>query len=197
MRSRIRCGIRYHPPPYQSPKLYLPNTYRIIVPLSNVAPSGELQLIGYIMSGGLFIGTIITLFIASIQRRRNASTNVGVGEFSALYPRNKTERLWGILLSISAGVTEELMFRLTLPLLLFIATGNFYFAIAFSIFVFGLMHLYQGFSGAAATATLAILLTAIDLFTGNLFFAMALHIWVDMNRLILVPLSVTQSVTHD
>ena len=96
--------------------------------------------------GGLAVGTIF-----AVRRRRGAATLPQVGDIAALLPRNRSELAPAALLSISAGLTEELSFRLFLPLLLVLVTGSAPVAFVAAAGVFGAMHLYQGWVGVVGT----------------------------------------------
>ena len=74
-------------------------------------------------------------------------------------PRNGAETVWTGLLSINAGIGEELFFRLALPLLIVLVTGNVIAAFAVAAIVFGLVHVYQGWVGVLATTFLGVVFT--------------------------------------
>jgi len=100
-------------------------------------------------------------------------------------PRQR--RLW-ILLALTAGICEELLFRGFLfrylheivpalpPMCILLVAAA----------VFGINHLYQGFIGALGTAFLAILFGVMFVGTGNLALPMALHALLDL-RVLAIP----------
>ncbi|NML07635.1 CPBP family intramembrane metalloprotease [Sphingomonas sp. G-3-2-10] len=109
------------------------------------------------------------------------------GDVEALLPRNGRETLCGALLSLNAGATEELFFRLYLPLLLVLAGLNPVAAFVVAAIVFGLVHLYQGAAGVLATGVLGAALTLAYLLSGSLALPILLHVAIDLNALVVRP----------
>ena len=144
--------------------------------LREMAASGGLGLLG---------GTVLGALISRLRRSRK--TFGTLGDVGALLPRNRGELGAAAVLSVSAGVTEELAFRLFLPLTLALVTGSAVFAMAASALIFGAVHLYQGWVGVVATTVVGLLLSAVYLMTGMLWIAMAIHTLIDLNGLVLRP----------
>ncbi|MFB2351758.1 CPBP family intramembrane glutamic endopeptidase, partial [Priestia megaterium] len=69
------------------------------------------------------------------------------GDIEPLMPRNAAEIACAIPLAINAGVTEEVFFRLALPLLAVQATGSALAGFAIACAAFALVHWYQGWKG--------------------------------------------------
>ncbi len=133
--------------------------------------------------GGMALGLLIAL-----RRGRGKLDPPGtVGDIGALLPRNRAEVLHAAILSVTAGVTEELAFRLFLPLLLVLNTGNAIVALAVAAAAFGAMHLYQGWVGVAATTCVGLAMTFLYLASGSLALAMLMHVLIDLNGLVLRP----------
>lgn len=91
-------------------------------------------------------------------------------------------------MSINAGLSEELFFRLALPLLLVLVIGNVWVAFGLAAIVFGLAHLYQGLVGVVATTAVGVLLTAFYLALGSIWIAVLVHAAIDLVGLVLRPL---------
>ena len=104
-----------------------------------------------------------------------------------LFPRNKDERFWTAALSISAGVNEELCFRLVIPFLVFIVSGSAAFAICLATIWFGLAHFYQGWFGVFVTFILGAIFMFVYLLTQNIWLAMLIHAILDLNDLAFAP----------
>lgn len=104
-----------------------------------------------------------------------------------LFPRNRPERFWTTLLSISAGVTEELCFRLVVPLMIFIVTENAILAMVLATAWFGLLHIYQGWAGVLATSFVGAMLMFVYVLTQNLWLVMLIHAIIDLNDLSFAP----------
>ena len=140
---------------------------------------------------GVTFGVIFVLGILVMTWRRamrgQALRLRGAPGVVALLPRNATERAWLGLLSVNAGVTEEIFFRLLVPLLLYTVTGSLSGALAGGCVIFGLIHAYQGIVGIVATTVLGGVFTVIYLGTGSLFIAMAVHVIIDLNTLVVLP----------
>jgi len=136
---------------------------------------------------GVFIGGAAVFAISRLRKKRPAKM-VTLGDIEPILPRNNGERVWAALLALNAGWCEELFFRLLLPLLLTLASGNVLFGFGIAVAIFGLVHLYQGVAGMLATAVLGALFAAIYVVSGNIWIAAAAHALVDLNGLLLQPL---------
>ena len=109
------------------------------------------------------------------------------GTVDALLPRNGRESAIALVLSINAGVSEELFFRMALPLLLFQITGSLWSAFVLAGVAFGLAHAYQGWRGIAGTMLVGGLLTLSYLASGSLLRVMVIHAAIDVVALIVRP----------
>jgi membrane protease YdiL (CAAX protease family) len=143
--------------------------------------------------GGLVTGVttsvVVAVVLATVRVRRGgaAAKLPTLGDVEPLMPRNWAETGWTALLSINAGVGEELFFRLTLPLLIALTTGSAPLAFITAGIVFGLVHVYQGWVGVVATTVLGFVFTGVYLWTGALWVPMALHAGVDLISLVIRP----------
>ena len=142
-----------------------------------------------------FLLTLVVIFIVTslvspsliAYIRRGKSDKLMAGDIQPLLPRNRSEKFWGVIISVNAGVSEELFFRLTLPLLLFYILGNVVAAFAVSAVLFGLIHLYQGWAGVIFTFILGVVFTLVYLGTGHLWVVITAHAAINLNGLILQP----------
>lgn len=128
-------------------------------------------------------GIVAAALLARKSRRKTAM----VGDIAPLLPRNAAEAGWIALLSLNAGLSEELFFRLFLPLLLTMLIGLPLLGFATATILFGLVHLYQGWKGVTATMVVGALLAFVYLAVGNLLIVMALHALINLNSLVLQP----------
>ena len=136
------------------------------------------------------VGAAAALTIASVAAiyfARHSDEVPAIGDIAALLPRNRAELRYGVLLSVNAGVVEELLFRLALPMLIFAATGSAAVAIAGSVALFGLLHLYQGVWGVVGSLIIGSLLMAVVLATGSILVAVIVHAAIDLRSLVLIP----------
>jgi membrane protease YdiL (CAAX protease family) len=137
------------------------------------------------LAGGIAIALIGGMMIG--LRRKPRAQPKTLGDFEALLPRNPAELAHAAAMSVNAGISEELLFRLALPLLLVLVIGDAWFAFALAAIVFGLAHCYQGIVGVVATTIVGLLLTAVYLASGSLWVAVLLHIVIDLIGLVLRP----------
>jgi uncharacterized protein len=139
------------------------------------------------LAGGVAGGTVIGALLARRQWRRTGRRGPMLGEIGWLNPRNRRELCWTTLLALVAGVAEELFFRLALPLLATLATGNMMAGQLLALAFFGAAHRYQGTVGVAVTAMLGAAFAALYLASGSLWLAILAHILVDLNSLVIRP----------
>lgn len=144
---------------------------------------------GLIVGGsvGLLLGVVAIVFLG-----RNATEVPTIGDIHALLPRNRAELKFGWALSLNAGVVEELLFRLAMPVLIFALVDNAVTAIAVSLVLFGLMHAYQGVGGVIGSFILGVILMAVFLGTGNIAWPIIVHAVFDLRSLVLIPMVVYQ-----
>jgi membrane protease YdiL (CAAX protease family) len=95
-------------------------------------------------------------------------------------PINRRERRMWVLLSLSAGVGEELVWRGVLPALLAAATGSLALAVVLSVFSFAVAHAIQGLRSVLAIAALAAAFHALVFISGSLYVGMAVHFVYDV-----------------
>jgi membrane protease YdiL (CAAX protease family) len=85
-----------------------------------------------------------------------------------------------ILLSISAGIGEEIVFRGYLQKQFQAATGSIVAAVILQGAIFGLAHTYQGWKQVFVIAVLGILYGALVAWRRNLRASMIAHAWSDI-----------------
>ena len=133
---------------------------------------------------GVAIGFLLSLIILPLLAK--SGKKVVFGDVEPLLPQTKNEKLWYVLVALSAGVCEELIFR-GYGLRLFESvgfTGNTLLIV--SAVVFGLVHIYQGFVGIIMTAIMGAFLALIYIQTGSLWWSILAHIFIDL-RVLLIP----------
>jgi membrane protease YdiL (CAAX protease family) len=154
-------------------------------------------LLGF--AGAVAAGLIGMSVLMRLRRKRGGGTpkQIVVGDVQALLPRNGAERFWAAFISLNAGLSEELFFRLALPLVLILVFGNAWLAFAIAIVVFGLMHFYQGFAGVIATTVVGAVMSGVYLATGNIWIVVILHAAIDLNGLLLMPYLARRRTARD
>lgn len=142
---------------------------------------------------GLATGLAVALIggtIGAVALARRSESVPTIGNIGALLPRNRSELVLGALLSVNAGVVEELLFRLAVPALILGATGNAPFAVVGSLLLFGGLHIYQGWPGIVGALAVGTLLMMLYLATGTILVAIAAHALIDLRSLVLIPMLV-------
>lgn len=160
-------------------------------PFAAIAEAAERLLPGMhsiealgMVGGGLVAGGLIGAGLSRWRRRVFA-----FGDVRAVLPRSRGELGWAAVLALQSGVSEELFFRLLLPLLIAGLTGSAWVGFGAATALFGFAHRYQGWAGMLATAAVGALLALIYLASGRLWVAMALHAAINLNGLVLRPLA--------
>jgi membrane protease YdiL (CAAX protease family) len=157
-----------------------------------VGPGAPLSIVAGADVQALVLGLVAAIVVSAplivlIQARAAGGKLPVVGDVEPLLPRNLREGTWGAALSINAGVGEEILFRLTLPLLLSVATGNVLLAFALSTILFGAVHAYQGVVGVVFVTVLGAIMGALYLASKQLWVPMVMHAMLDLRTLVLVP----------
>jgi hypothetical protein len=97
-----------------------------------------------------------------------------------LMPINKSQLIvFTLLLSVTAGICEEIIFRAYLYNFTKLHVGNIG-AIIFSSLIFGFWHINLGWQEVMRTAFMGALLCCAYIFTGNIIFPIILHIFIDV-----------------
>src|SRR5690606_11861824 len=92
-------------------------------------------LVAGLIAGAVIGATVLTAL--GLRAARKEPEVPTIGDIAAMLPRNRQEIVLGGLLSVNAGVFEELLFRLALPALVFGATGIAIAAVGVSVLLFG------------------------------------------------------------
>lgn len=101
-------------------------------------------------------------------------------------PRTSSERLVWVGVSLNAGIWEEIVFRGFLPwyvvhhMTFFGFSVPFLWAAIFSLILFSLAHLYQGWGGVLGVGFVGITLALLYALTGNLFASILWHFLFDV-----------------
>ncbi|MCU0647824.1 MAG: CPBP family intramembrane metalloprotease [Gemmatimonadaceae bacterium] len=139
---------------------------------------------------GFYIGVALAsaVAIAIWARRVRTMLTPVIAEVAPLIPRNAAERWAALPLCINAGYSEELFFRLALPLLLTHVTGSVAAGTAIAVVLFGFIHWYQGWKGIVGTMLVGALMTLVYVTSGSLVRVMVTHALIDVVGLIIRPM---------
>lgn len=157
-----------------------------------IAASREIFLetpFGGILAISAGIGVAAILIVPLVLLRTATPDEVPtLGDIRALLPRTRGELPYGAGLAASAGVLEELVFRLAMPALLFGIWPNAPLAFALSALLFGVLHLYQRWTGVLTATVLGIVLSYLYVVSGTILLPIVLHLLIDARSLVLLPL---------
>ncbi|MEN9620034.1 MAG: hypothetical protein RL499_227 [Actinomycetota bacterium] len=173
-------------------------TWAVVAPLLSAAQAvPSIAWLRDALAGGLGIGLLIgaglglvLLTGVGVRSARREGGVIMLGDIAALLPRNRPELGWGAALSVNAGIVEELLFRLALPALLVIVTGEPVSAFLIAALVFGALHAYQGWVGVLATTLVGLLFTLLYVASGSIALAMLVHALFDLRTLVVIPVAV-------
>jgi membrane protease YdiL (CAAX protease family) len=102
------------------------------------------------------------------------------GSISPLLPNGMTEGALWVLLSISAGISEEIVFRGYLQRQLTAFTGRASLALILQAAVFGIAHGYQGVHACLSIAIYGAMFTLLALWRKSLRPGIIAHAWTDI-----------------
>lgn len=129
------------------------------------------------------LGLGVTLWL----RRRPRSRRRLLRPVAALLPVSLAERRTFIAVALTAGITEELLYRGFLNHLARQAGFSLGMAALITSIGFGLAHAYQGPLGMAATGVAGYALAGLAQASGGLLLPMVVHALVDLRVLLLLP----------
>jgi len=151
---------------------------------------------GSVVSLAAVVVFVAALIAPVLLLRRSVGESGGidaiptVGDIRSLLPRTRAELKYGVGLALSAGVFEELLFRLGLPALLFGILGLGPLSFVIAAVLFGMLHLYQGPLGILFSALLGLVFAALYVLTGSIAAPIVVHALVDLRTLVLIPVVV-------
>lgn len=149
---------------------------------------GEVRQLGVTLTLALSAGVLIGGLLPFVVKPKSGKAAV-VGDITPLMPRNGAEMRLTALLSVNAGVTEEIFFRMAVPFAAFAITQNLALAFGMAALLFGLVHAYQGAVGIIATFVVGAVLTLLYLASGQIWLVIGLHALIDIRALVLTPLA--------
>lgn len=137
----------------------------------------------------LLVGLTVLTLLGIRSAKAAGEDVVSVGDIQSMLPRNRQELALTSVMSINAGVMEELLFRLALPALVYGATGDAVVALVAPLLLFGLLHLYQGPAGVVGSTIVGALFLAVYVLTGSIVWPIVLHALFDLRTLALLPVA--------
>jgi len=130
---------------------------------------------------GVFAILAQVIYLAIVSRNADKLTEVKkqIGDLANLAPQTPREDRLFDMVSITAGVCEEILYRGLLLATLVSLVGTWP-AVAITSLIFGLGHAYQGISGIAKTGLVGLVLAWFTVFSGSLYIAIVLHAVIDL-----------------
>lgn len=173
----------------------------------NLKPAGWLTILTYILNGTLLLlilyQTIMLLFFADYKAKIKETIKQAEGKgkhydiiiYKLMLPRTKREKQYFSFLSLTAGISEELIYRGTTMFLLLniFSSLNFLIAGIISSLIFGFMHIYQGFIGIIKAGFSGAIFLLLYYTTDSLIPGIILHFLVDVSSAFLVPTEKTDN----
>jgi len=129
------------------------------------------------LAGWSVAGTLVALAALAVGRMLNVSENAVLRH---VLPRTASEKRWFVMLSLSAGIGEELAYRAFLIPAIALVTGSLWVAAAIASLAFGAIHSYQGMTGALRAGALGFLLAVPFVITGSVVPSMVAHAAYDL-----------------
>ncbi|HEY0737567.1 MAG TPA: CPBP family intramembrane glutamic endopeptidase [Herpetosiphonaceae bacterium] len=143
----------------------------------------------FIVLGNIILGMYAPIVLAWISPRLRRGLLAYFGRVRAWLPQTPRERAVWVLLSVTTGVCEEVLFRgfalhyLTRgPLALSLPLG-----VVIACALFGVGHRYQGWRGALQTCGFGACMCALFVATGSLLLPIVVHILVNLRIALLPP----------
>ena len=134
--------------------------------------------IGSFIAAALLIGMVLNLLGGLVSGKGDAARLKAYGKLAPFLPKTARQHRWGMALSVSAGIAEEIAYRgFVMWMLAFFMPV--YAVIAVQAVVFGMAHAYQGWGGAVGTAILGAVIGLVYWATGSLVLPILLHVLVD------------------
>ncbi|MCZ8324859.1 MAG: CPBP family intramembrane metalloprotease [Sphingomonadaceae bacterium] len=133
------------------------------------------------------VGIGMAILIAAQAWRLRKMMKPLAPEIEPLFPRNGQERLAVLPLCLNAGFSEELLFRLALPLLIAQVSGSVMIGLIGATVLFGLAHAYQGWAGVLMTMLVGGVFMLLFVRGTSLVELMVLHAAIDVVALIVRP----------
>jgi membrane protease YdiL (CAAX protease family) len=148
-------------------------------------------VVGYLLTAYY----LLIIVIVGIRVRRAMRRGLVIAQrqrLAFMMPRTARERWWAAALAITAGATEETLFR---GGLLAVGTKAYHLPIltaaAAALVLFAASHLYQGWRGVLGSGLVGLVFTVIFTVSGSLFLAIIAHAAHDLISLLLIPAAST------
>ena len=148
-------------------------------------------VVGYLLAAYYLLVVTIACFRVRGRMRRGV-VFARRQRVAFMVPRTARERWWVVALSLTAGITEEALFR---GALLAVGVKIYhlpYLATALAaVLLFAVGHLYQGWAGLIGSALVGSVFAVLYALSGSLLLPILVHASHDMISLLLIPATST------
>ncbi|HEX2778125.1 MAG TPA: CPBP family intramembrane glutamic endopeptidase [Gemmatimonadaceae bacterium] len=117
--------------------------------------------------------------LARLEGERLDKVRARLGGVTVILPRTPDELRWFLVVALTAGICEELLYR-GYAMWVFFPWAGFWGAGAISTILFGLGHLYQGRAGALRATVMGAVFVLMLILTRSLVPGMILHALIDI-----------------
>lgn len=126
------------------------------------------------------VAVVAGILLPRVRRARPKALAAGLGRMRKFSPAFGPEFAAFVLVCLTAGVCEELLYRGWLVNLLRAATGSVWIAVAVASVAFGIGHAYQGVLGMLRTGFVGLQLAVLFVAVDSLVPGQVLHAAVDL-----------------
>jgi uncharacterized protein len=140
----------------------------------------SISLLAAALLGGALIGAAHWANVRRMARSDHPNLQRLRALGSRLFPQSRPEMALFVLLSLTAGVCEEFLFRGFVMAALFRTGLDTWLVVLFSSAMFGLAHLYQGKGGSLGTGILGTLFALVRIIYSSLLPAVVWHSVLDI-----------------
>ncbi len=147
--------------------------------LGLVPATGERELIVAGVGVLVILVQLISSAVVFHDKKKLLAVRNQTGELTNIAPQTNLEQRWFDLLSVTAGVCEEILYRGFLLVMLASLIGVWP-AVIVSSLIFGLVHAYQGIRGIGKTSLVGLGMALFTVYSGSLFIAIVLHTVIDL-----------------
>lgn len=142
-------------------------------------PRGWPAAVGAVIAlAGLALVTLQLWSVMRLPSARRVAARPKLGALGFMLPRTRRELSWFLIVSLTAGFCEELLYRGYLPWFFARWLGRVG-AMTLAVLIFGVSHIYQGRAGVVKASIAGAVMAALVLMCGSLFPAMILHASID------------------
>ena len=126
------------------------------------------------------VAVVAALVIPRIRRSPLPALQAALGKLRRISPTLGPEMAAFVVVCLTAGMCEELLYRGWLMGLVRVASGSVWVAVAATSVVFGVGHAYQGIKGMLRTAFIGLQLAVLFVLVDSLVPGQVLHAAVDV-----------------